>query len=604
MNIEQVIFDTLDFTYSGQIEYVKKEGVYVKYENNKAIISDSTISHKTRGLSLLAYEISKGKKSFEISEIPEFDERGLQIDLSRNGVMRVSAIKEYINYMACMGLNSLILYMEDVYKITKYPYFGYMRGAYSHEELREIDDYAYNLGIEVIPHIQVLGHMSQYFRWNASSDIRNNSDTFLCGEEKTYQFIEEMIKTMRKCFRTQKIHIGCDEAPEAANGKYLKKNGLHNTVDVINQHVKIVVEICKKYEFDAIMYSDLYFSLNTENSLHYHPDVVFPLGFKEKLPDVSFMYWDYGQTDENRYSKIISKHQEFGKKVIFAGGIWGWLDILPRYSYTVDTFIPALRACITNKVKSVYGTIWGDDGCECNKMYELFFAPIVSEYCFKGYSCSIDEVLDMSEFLFGIKREFFSAVSESAMPYEETEYWGYSDTFYGKGLFYTDILYNLTNEIDFYKDAIHRYINSKRIIKKTFKNSKWQDYEQFAVDYYDILISKADIIVNIRTAYENSNKVYLNELIDKKLPDLREKYVSLMALWQKMWLSVFKPFGWECINSRLATVIARIDYAIYAINNYLSGNAENIEELDEPILISHITENRHYADLVTGSKYL
>ena len=604
MNIEQVIFDTLDFTYSGQIEYVKKEGVYVKYENNKAIISDSTISHKTRGLSLLAYEISKGKKSFEISEIPEFDERGLQIDLSRNGVMRVSAIKEYINYMACMGLNSLILYMEDVYKIPNYPFFGYMRGAYSHDELKEIDEYGKTLGVEVIPHIQVLGHMSQYFKWNASSDIRNNFDTFLCGEEKAYQFIEEMIKTMRNCFTTKKIHIGCDEAPDTASDKYLKKNGLCDTVEVINQHVKRVVEICKNYNFEAIMYSDLYFSLNAENSLHYHPDTAFPKGFKDTLPDVALMYWDYGQTDEERYSKIISKHKEFGRKIIFAGGIWGWKDILPRYSYTIDTFIPSLRACIKNNVKSVYATIWGDDGCECNKMYELFFAPIVSEYCFKGYNASIEDVYEMSEFLFGIKKEFFSAVSESAMPYEDTGIWGYSDTFYGKGLFYTDILYNLTNEIDFYKEAKGRYIKSKKIIEKTFKNPKWKDFEQFAVDYYSILITKADVIVNIRTAYENLNKAYLKELADVILPDLKEKYIRLMALWQKMWLEVFKPFGWECLNSRLATVIARTDYAIGTIKNYLSGNTETIEELDEPILISHNPENRIYAYLVTGSKYL
>ena len=602
MNVEQIIFKTLKFTYTGKIEYVKKEGVYVKYENNKAIISDTTISFKTRGLSLLAKEILKGKKEFEIVEIPEFDERGLQIDLSRNGVMRVSAIKEYINYMACMGLNSLIMYMEDVYKIPNYPFFGYMRGAYSHDELKEIDEYGRALGIEVIPHIQVLGHMSQYFKWNASSDIRNNFDTFLCGEEKTYQFIEEMIKTMRECFTTDKIHIGCDEAPETASGKYLKKNGLCDTVDVINQHVKRVVEICKNYNFEAIMYSDLYFSL--KSGMHYDPETKFPENFKENIPDVSLMYWDYGRTDEERYSKIISKHKEFGRKTIFAGGIWGWKDILPRYSYTIDTFIPALRACIKNNVKSVYATIWGDDGCECNKMYELFFAPIVSEYCFKGYNASIEDVYKMSEFLFGIKEEFFSAVSESAMPYEDTGLWGYSDTFYGKGLFYTDILYNLTNEVDFYKEAKGRYIKSKKTIEKTFKNPKWKDFEKFAVDYYDILIIKADVIVNIRTAYENSNKAYLKELADLILPDLKEKYINLMALWQKMWLEVFKPFGWECLNSRLATVIARIDYAIGTIDNYLSGNIETIEELDEPLLIAHTPENRIYAYLVTGSKYL
>jgi hexosaminidase len=43
------------------------------------------------------------------------------------------------------------LYTEDTYQIPDEPFFGYLRGAYTEAELREIDDYAYALGIEVVP---------------------------------------------------------------------------------------------------------------------------------------------------------------------------------------------------------------------------------------------------------------------------------------------------------------------------------------------------------------------------------------------------------------------------------------------------------------------
>lgn len=43
------------------------------------------------------------------------------------------------------------LYTEDTYKIDGEPFFGYLRGGYTQEHLKEIDDYAFNLGIEVIP---------------------------------------------------------------------------------------------------------------------------------------------------------------------------------------------------------------------------------------------------------------------------------------------------------------------------------------------------------------------------------------------------------------------------------------------------------------------
>lgn len=599
--IIEIIYDTLDFKKNIKFEYVKKDGVYVSYKDGIAEISDKSISCFTRGLALMIKEIRAGKTEFVIEENENFEIRGLQLDVSRNGVMNITSVKKYLNYMACMGLNSFILYMEDVFKLDGHPFFGYMRGAYTHEELKEIDDYAHNLGIKVIPHIQTMGHMAQYFKWSASSKIRNDSQTFLCGEEKTYEFIEKMISTMRNCFRSKELHIGCDEAPSIASSKYLKKNGQRNPVDVMNEHIAKVVEICNKYDFKPIMYSDLYFSMNSALGLHYHPDTEFPENFGDQIPDVDLVYWDYGRTEEERYSKLIKMHKTFGKKIIFAGGIWGWLDILPRYTYTLNSFPHALQACLKNNVTDVYGTIWGDDGCECNKMYELFMAPIVSEYCFKGIEASLDDVYEMISFIFGIKPEFFEAVSESAMPYNETESYGLDDTFYGKGLFYSDVFFNMTFDIDFYRDAKFRYKKSLKVIKNTFTDHKWKDYEDFAVRLYDILYVKADMSSKVREAYEKGNKEYLEKMVYVILPKLKKKYVDLLKLWQKMWFNTFKAFGWEIINGRLAFVIARLDYALERIKDYLNGKIEYIEELEEPILFSENIPSRRYKNIITST---
>jgi len=42
-----------------------------------------------------------------------------------------------------MSYDSLMLYTEDTFELPGYPYFGHMRGRFSKEELKEIDDYAY-----------------------------------------------------------------------------------------------------------------------------------------------------------------------------------------------------------------------------------------------------------------------------------------------------------------------------------------------------------------------------------------------------------------------------------------------------------------------------
>ena len=69
------------------------------------------------------------------------------LDVSRNAVLKPKTVKMLIGYMARMGLNQLMLYTEDVYEMKKHTYFGYMRGRYTEEELKEIDSYAAIFGI-------------------------------------------------------------------------------------------------------------------------------------------------------------------------------------------------------------------------------------------------------------------------------------------------------------------------------------------------------------------------------------------------------------------------------------------------------------------------
>lgn len=49
------------------------------------------------------------------------------VDVSRNGVLTLQTAKDFIERIALMGLNMLMLYTEDTYQIEQYPWFGYMR---------------------------------------------------------------------------------------------------------------------------------------------------------------------------------------------------------------------------------------------------------------------------------------------------------------------------------------------------------------------------------------------------------------------------------------------------------------------------------------------
>jgi len=115
---------------------------------------------------MLVGKLKNGECDFEpITGRRRFETCGVMLDCSRNAVIKPSAFRDFLCKVACMGLDMVMLYMEDVYEIEEYPYFGYMRGAYTREEIKEMDACAAALGIELIPCIQTLAHLTIAMRW-------------------------------------------------------------------------------------------------------------------------------------------------------------------------------------------------------------------------------------------------------------------------------------------------------------------------------------------------------------------------------------------------------------------------------------------------------
>ena len=84
--------------------------------------------------------------------------KGVFICLSGNGGLSVKSIKRFIDLMISFGYTSIELGLDDMVKIKEEPYFGYLRGGYSIDDLIELDKYAVSKGVELIPSCQFLGH--------------------------------------------------------------------------------------------------------------------------------------------------------------------------------------------------------------------------------------------------------------------------------------------------------------------------------------------------------------------------------------------------------------------------------------------------------------
>ena len=151
-------------------------GLKIDNEGGRIVVTYSHLPYAGRAISYLLTGDTQ-----HLCETPAFDTAGILLDCSRNAVPTVDYLKEWVRRMALFGFNLLMLYTEDTYQLEGEPFFGYQRGGYSKEEIRELDRYGALFGIELVPCIQTLGHMEQMLRWECYHPVRDQGPVLLAG---------------------------------------------------------------------------------------------------------------------------------------------------------------------------------------------------------------------------------------------------------------------------------------------------------------------------------------------------------------------------------------------------------------------------------------
>ena len=370
----------------GKLELEAGDGLQIDWAGGRGKIAGESGPAICRGLFLLSCHVREQGKDAEmhVCQQKHFEHCGVMVDVSRGAVLKKEAVFRLLDRTAALGMNLFMLYTEDLYTLEDYPYFGYLRGRYTSEELRAIDDYALELGVEVVPCIQTLAHLGSFLQWNRSIPIRDQATVLLCDDEDAYAFIEAEIKAMRSNFRSRRIHIGMDEAASVGLGRYYSIHGAVDRFDLLTRHMNRVAGLCRKHGFEPMLWSDMFFRLASAGADYYDPKAVVPQEALANLPEAELCYWDYEHTDPAHYDRMLLRHEEMQRPVWFAGGIHTWHGFLPDFRMADATMVPALEACLRHGVKHVLATIWGDDGNETDCFLALSRLALFSEACWTG----------------------------------------------------------------------------------------------------------------------------------------------------------------------------------------------------------------------------
>ncbi len=565
---------------------VKSSEISATFRNGVCEIEADSAPHFYFALSMLllksqAIEDSKIYTRRDMQRLLEFrmehafEKNGLMLDLSRNAVAHIDMLKQFIREMAFMGHSWFMLYMEDVYEVEGAPYFGALRGRYSIQDLQEVDRYAQLFDVQLVPCIQTLAHMDQYFMWETIEyKYKDIDNIFNVGNAEVRTLLTRMIASLRKAFSSDIIHIGMDEAHNLGRGRYLDENGLKKRGDIMQDHLAFMKTLCTTYGFKPIVWDDMFFGRYSNNKEDVEP----------VLPNqVGLMYWDYYSGLAKHYQNHLQVCRTLTEKPMFAGGAWRWTGYIPHHKKTLETTLAAIEACRKERVKEVIVTSWGDDGSEA-PLYTCMFGLVLYAYldCHVEYReeefaqyLKLYTGMGFNEWMRQGEPDLFEGTTGNNYDITPSKYLLYQDPLGSKFLYY---IRTLTTDMD----AVYAKLEQAFIEDAAHTDNPLQrSIAQFYALMMKTLYYKWRLPLDIWEAYKKTDKKALQALVENKLKPLKAALTETAKARRQVWTEECRAFGSEVLDHRFGAMLMRLEVTQEILTDYIQGKIRRIDELEE-----------------------
>lgn len=332
------------------------EGYTIDINENVIKIYSDGAAGAFYGLQTFSQLIEDEVRCGKITDFPDMKYRGFYHDITRGKVPKLQTLKDLIDRLAFLKINSLQLYVEHAFEFKEYEFCRERLGYITAEELRELDDYCYERFIDFIPSLACFGHLyhllqdGPYKQLSELTDYEPYLDHFVERRmhhtinpllDESFELIKSLLDEYMPLFRSEYFNICCDETFDLGKGVNEGKDVGELYFGFVNKIIEYITSKGKK----VMMWGDV---------LVNHPSLA------EKLPDgITFLSWEYTEKPDVERFKVM---YELGKKQIMCPGTNSW------YSFTENVVTAEKNIAILAKYVSDYNgegllnTNWGDDG--------------------------------------------------------------------------------------------------------------------------------------------------------------------------------------------------------------------------------------------------
>ncbi len=281
-----------------------------------------------------------------ITDWPDFPNRGIMLDISRNKVPTMETLYKLVDMFAGMKLNQLQLYTEHTFAYEGHEVFWEGHSPMTPRQIRELDAYCRQRFVQLVPNQNSFGHLAKVLRYKEYEHLRENpkgGGNLDPTNPESLKFIAGLYDQLLPNFSSKYINVGCDEV---GLGDYRSKAACEEKGKgrVYLDHLLGIYELCKERGRTMMFWADI---------IHHYPELI------AELPkDVVAMEWGYNAN--HPFDRRCAEFKNAGVPFYICPGSSSWNAVLGRTDKAMANLLNAAENGLKHGAIGYLNTDWGD----------------------------------------------------------------------------------------------------------------------------------------------------------------------------------------------------------------------------------------------------
>ncbi|MCL5271054.1 MAG: family 20 glycosylhydrolase, partial [bacterium] len=284
-----------------------------------------------------------------IEDWPDFPNRGVMLDVSRDKVPKLETLKALADRLAGWKINQMQLYVEHTFAYRNHREVWEKASPLTGEEILELDAWCRERHIELVPNQNSFGHFERWLkfdRYKPLAELPEKASTLSPVEPRAVHLLGELYAEYLPHFSSRQFNVGCDETWDLGKGRSKPAVEARGEGRVYLDFLLQIHRLVQKHGRTMQFWGDI---------IMHHPELI------AELPE-GIIALEWGYDAGHPFAEDGRKFAEAGVPFYVCPGTSSWNSICGRTKNAMDNLWSAAGNGLACGAIGFLNTDWGDWG--------------------------------------------------------------------------------------------------------------------------------------------------------------------------------------------------------------------------------------------------